>query len=284
MQTFSFQFREQRKNKHFGHMLDDLCDVYNHFLRLQKRYYRLYGKYVGRYRLQPHLTKLLKRTKKYWSWIPRDTLDAVIIRLHLAWERFFNIPKEGMPKFKKKHRYRSAKFQTGYKLENGRVQYSAYKAALLSFKSWDAEAAQLKFERRWFSFHQHRDWKGNVRYIQVLRDRVGTYWLYVVTDNKPKEVLPTTGENVGIDFGLETYLTLSTGEKIHHPQPLKDTLKKLRTLTRSVSRKVKGSGNWWRAIRELARFYRHVSNQRKDWHWKLATDLCRRFDTLVRKP
>ena len=78
MQTFSFQFREQRKNKHFGHMLDDLCDVYNHFLRLQKRYYRLYGKYVGRYRLQPHLTKLLKRTKKYWSWIPRDTLDAVI--------------------------------------------------------------------------------------------------------------------------------------------------------------------------------------------------------------
>ena len=49
----------------------------------------------GRYRLQPHLTKLLKRTKKHWAWIPRDTLDAVIIRLHIAWERFFNIPGTG---------------------------------------------------------------------------------------------------------------------------------------------------------------------------------------------
>ena len=274
MRTYEYQFREPpSKQKQLGNMLDDLCDVHNHFLKLEKRYYRLYGKYAGRYRLQPHLTKLLKRTKKHWSWIPRDTLDAVIIRLHLAWERFFTFPKEGMPKFKKKHRYRSAKFQSAYKLENGRVR--------ISFKSWDAEAEELKFERRWFSFHHHRDWHGKVRYIQILRDRVGTYWLYIVTDNKTKEVLPTTGENVGIDFGLETYLTLSTGEKIQHPQPLKDALKKLRTLTRSVSRKVKGSGNWWRAIRELARFYRHVSNQRKDWHWKLATDLCRRFDVIV---
>ena len=274
MQTFKYQFREPpAKHKQFGNMLDDLCDVHNHFLRVEKRYYGMYGKYAGRYRLQPHLTKLLKRTKKHWSWIPRQTLDEVIIRLHLAWECFFTVPKQGMPKFKRKHRYRSAKFQTEYAIEEGRVR--------ISFKSWDAEAEQLKFERRWFSFHHHRDWHGNVRYIQILRDSVGTYWLYVVTDNTPKEVLPSTGENVGIDFGLETYLTLSTGEKIQHPQPLKDALKKLRALSKAVSRKVKGSGNWWRAIRELARFYRHVSNQRKDWHWKLATDLCRRFDVIV---
>ncbi|MCG9130160.1 transposase, partial [Candidatus Poribacteria bacterium] len=46
-------------------------------------------------------------------------------------------------------------------------------------------------------------------------------------------------------------------------------------------RKVKGSNNWWRAIRELARLYRHISNQRRDWHFKLATDLCRRFDVIA---
>ncbi|MXY27923.1 IS200/IS605 family element transposase accessory protein TnpB, partial [Candidatus Poribacteria bacterium] len=94
--------------------------------------------------------------------------------------------------------------------------------------------------------------------------------------------LPTTGENVGADFGMkDAYLTLSTGEKIHHPQPLKQSLNKLRSLNKSLSRKKKGTNGWWRCVGQLARLYRKVANQRKDWHWKLATALCKRFDTLV---
>ena len=257
-----------------GNMLDDLGDVHTHFLRLENRYYRRYGKYAGRFRLQPHLTKLLNRTKKHWAWIPRDTLDAVIIRLHISFERFFDIPGIGRPKYKKRGKYRSAKFQSGYLLEEGRVR--------LSFKAWDAPSQSFKFHKRWFSFHHPRDWKGNVRYIQILRDAVGTYWVYVVTDDTSKEVLPATGESVGADFGMkDAFLTLNTGEKIQSPHFLKQSLKELRKLHKSLSRKVKGSNNWWRCIRELARLYRHIVNQRKDWHFKLATDLCRRFDLIA---
>ena len=271
--TYKYQIREHPQNMRLGNMFDDLGDVHNHFLKLENRYYRIYGKYAGRYRLQPHLTKLLERTHKHWVWIPRDTLDEVIIRLHIAWERFFDFPHVGRPKFKKRDKYRSAKFKTGYKLESGKIR--------LSFKEWDASTEVFKFNKRWFSFHEHRDWKGNVRYIQILRDRVGTYWLYIVTDDTSKEVLPATGESVGADFGMDTYLTLNTGEKIQHPQFLKQSLTELRKLTKSLSRKVKGSGNWWRAVRQLARLYRHIANQRRDWHFKLATDLCRRFDTIA---
>ena len=272
--TYKYPIREHPKNKRLGNMLDDLCDVHNHFLKLENRYYRRYGKYAGRYRLQPHLTKLLKRTKKHWAWIPRDTLDAVIIRLHLAWERFFEIPGTGKPKYKRKGRYRSAKFQSGYKLEEGRFR--------LSFKSWDVSSHRLKFDKRWFAFHEHRKWKGNVQYLQILRDNVGTYWLYVVTDDTSKEVLPATGESVGADFGMkDAFLTLSNGEKIQSPQFLKQSLTQLRKLNKSLSRKVKGSSNWWRAVYELARLYRHITNQRRDWHWKLATDLCERFDVIA---
>ena len=166
--TYKYQIREHPQNMRLGNMLDDLSDVHNHFLKLENCYYRIYGKYAGRYRLQPHLTKLLERTHQHWAWIPRDTLDAVIIRLHLAWERFFDFPGVGRPKFKRKERYRSAKFQSGYLLEEGRVR--------LSFKEWDEVSQRFKFNKRWFSFHQHRDWKGTVRYIQILRDAVGTYW------------------------------------------------------------------------------------------------------------
>lgn len=253
-------------------MLDDLADVHNHFLKLEKRYYRIYGKYAGRYKLQPHLTKLLKRTKKHWAWIPRDTLDAAIIRIHEAYQRFF-AGQGCIPKPKRKHRYRSAKFQTGYKLEDGRVR--------LSFKSWDASTQSLKFNRPWFSFHQHRQWHGNVRYVQILRNSVGEYWFYIVTDDASTEPLSKTGESVGIDFGLKTFLTLSIGEKIEAPEFLKKSLKELRKLNKSISRKIKGSNNWYRAIRELARLYCKVTHQRLDWQWKVATDLCKRFDTIA---
>ena len=105
---------------------------------------------------------------------------------------------------------------------------------------------------------------------------------YIVTDDTSKEVLLATGESVGADFGMkDAFLTLNTGEKIQSPQPLKQSLIELRKLNKSLSRKVKGSGNWWRAVRALARLYCKVADQRRDWHWKLATDLCRRFDTIV---
>lgn len=272
MRTYKYKIRNHSKNKRLGNMLDDLADVHNHFLRLEKRYYRIYEKYAGRSRMQPHLTKLLKTTKKHWAWIPRDTLDAAIIRIDTAYQRFF-AGQGGLPKPKRKHRYRSAKFQTGYKLENRRVR--------ISFKSWDESTQSLKFNRIWFSFHQHRDWHGNVRYIQILRDSAGEYWLYIVTNDTSTEPMQQTGESVGIDFGLKTFLTLSTGEKIESPQFLKHSLKLLRTLNKSVSRKIRGSNNWYRAIRQLARHYIKVANQRLDWQWKVTTDLCRRFDTIV---
>ena len=270
--TYKYQIREHPQNMRLGNMLDDLGDVHNHFLKLEQRYYRIYGKYAGRYHLQPHLTKLLQRTKQHWAWIPRDTLDAVIIRIDTTYQRFF-AGLGGLPKFKRKDRYRSAKFQSAYLLEEGRVR--------LSFKVWDEPTQTLKFNKRWFSFHQHRDWEGKVCYIQILRDRVGTYWLYVVTDTSITEPYSATSESVGIDFGMETYLTFSTGEKKQSPEFLKHALKELRTLNKAISRKVKGSHNWWRCVRELARLYRHITNQRKDWHYKVATDLCKRFDTIV---
>ena len=31
----------------------------------------------------------------------------------------------------------------------------------------------------------------------------------------------------------------------------------------------------------LARLYRRIADQRKNFHWKLATDLCDRFDIIA---
>ena len=75
------------------------------------------------------------------------------------------------------------------------------------------------------------------------------YWVCITTDYTDFRPLPTTGKSVGADFGMkDAYLTLSTGEKIQHPQPLKHSLKKLRSLNKALSRKVKGSNGWWKCV------------------------------------
>ena len=100
-----------------------------------------------------------------------------------------------------------------------------------------------------------------------------------LTEVKP---LPQTSQTVGADFGMkDAYLTLSTGEKIQHPHPLEQSLNKLRSLNKAFSRKQKGSNGWWRWVRQIARLYRKISNQRKDFQWQLSSKLCKNFDTIA---
>lgn len=85
--------------------------------------------------------------------------------------------------------------------------------------------------------------------------------------------MPKTGKSAGFDFGLKTFLTCSDSSKIDSPQFLKQSLNKLKTLNKNLSRKVFKSNGWYRAKRAISR-------QRRDWHFKLATQLCREFDIL----
>ena len=52
-----------------------------------------------------------------------------------------------------------------------------------------------------------------------------------------------TGKSAGFDYGNKTFLTSDTGRQIESPEFLKRSLKQLRSLNKSLSRKIKGSGN-----------------------------------------
>ena len=56
-----------------------------------------------------------------------------------------------------------------------------------------------------------------------------------------------------------------------------DTLAKAQ---QAHTRKVKGSNNRERERKNVARLHKKTANQRADHHWKLAIDLCRKFDIL----
>ena len=108
----------------------------------------------------------------------------------------------------------------------------------------------------------------------MKRDSVNDLWLcFAVEDEAANQVLPRLGNAVGLDFGLKTYLTGSDETTIESPEFFKQNLKAVKRLHRILSRKQKGSANYRRAQRDLARLYRCIANQRMAWQWERAWKL-----------
>lgn len=94
---------------------------------------------------------------------------------------------------------------------------------------------------------------------------------------------PPKAENqgaVGVDLGVFVLATLSTGETVVGPKPHKALQNRLRRLSRSLSRKVKGSANRKKAKERLARLRARIGEIRRNALHKLTTDLTRRFHTI----
>jgi len=82
------------------------------------------------------------------------------------------------------------------------------------------------------------------------------------------------GDALGIDLGLEKFLTTSDKEFIARPRFLTSLYRKLELLQRKYARTKKGSKNREKARIKVARFHNHIASVRKDWQFKLANHLC----------
>jgi putative transposase len=83
---------------------------------------------------------------------------------------------------------------------------------------------------------------------------------------------------VGVDLGISSFATLSTGEPpVAGPKAHTALLMRLRRLSRSLSKKQKGSANRMRAKNKLARIHAKIANIRLDAIHKLTDDLTHRF-------
>ena len=106
--------------------------------------------------------------------------------------------------------------------------------------------------------------------------RVADAWFLVVQVAVDELQKPRIADGVvGVDLGITTLATLSTGEKVTGPRALKSNLKRLKRISRWHSRKQKGSSNRKKSAMVLARLHRRVADIRNDGLHKLTTRLCR---------
>lgn len=112
--------------------------------------------------------------------------------------------------------------------------------------------------------------------------RTAGRWFIAIPVEVGEHHKPRSGNGLaGVDLGIKVAATLSTGEQLQGPKPLKTQLKKLARANRELSRRVKGSSNRRKTKLRLAKIHARIANIRKDWLHKLTTRLCRENQTVA---
>lgn len=125
----------------------------------------------------------------------------------------------------------------------------------------------------------HRPLKGTIKTVTLKRE-AGRWYVCFSVECEPSP-LPESHETVGIDVGLESFATLSTGETIANPHYFRTAQSRLRRTQRRVARRRKGSHGRRKAVQALQRAHVHVRNQRRDFHHKAARMLVNRYGLIA---
>jgi putative transposase len=97
----------------------------------------------------------------------------------------------------------------------------------------------------------------------------------------PTQPRPPTGQQAGIDLGLEAFATRANGERLHSPGCLRTADRFLAKCQRRVARRKKGRHRRrTKAVALLAKAYQTVGRQRRDFHHQTALALVRQYDAI----
>jgi putative transposase len=218
--------------------------------------------------------------------IHRDAHSQPFANLAKAWNLYFSARREHRPAhppvFKKKGRCRDS-----FYVANDRLRLEGMTVVL-------PRAGHV-------AMRETLRWPGRIMGASV--NRVADHWFLAVQVEVPEQLARRhrTGDGIaGVDLGISAAATLSSGEKVSAPRPLKATLRRLRIRGRRQSRKLEAakrsagitgrmpkgtrlpaSKNRTKGARALARLHARIARVRADFLHKLTTRLCRENQTVV---
>jgi putative transposase len=189
-------------------------------------------------------------------------LQQVLKQLDKAWVDFFKIPGRGFPKFKNKNRFRSFVFP-----QLGKDCLGCSKVKLPSIG-----IVKIRQSRQYPTGFTPKQFR-------VVK-RASGYYLMITFSNNESVPNPIPGKtSTGLDAGIESFLATPT-ELIKSPKFLLEKARKLKLLQRRFLKKTKGSKNWLRLQNKVAKTHEQVANTRRDWHFKLAHQICSVADNI----
>ncbi|MFB7382239.1 RNA-guided endonuclease InsQ/TnpB family protein [Kitasatospora purpeofusca] len=117
--------------------------------------------------------------------------------------------------------------------------------------------------------------------VTVSQDSAGRWFVSVLCEDRP--AMPgAVNDAVGVDVGVTSLVTLSTGERITNPRHERKDRERLARAQRDLSRKAEGDGsNRAKARLRVGRVYARIADRRRDFLHKLTTRLVRENQTIV---
>ena len=204
--------------------------------------------------------KSLTQAKKQYpelKTVNAQVLQQVLRKLETA---FIDMKRKGMgfPRFKNRYRMRSYVYP---QLGEGQI----------------LRGNQIKLPQiGWVEYMKSREIPDGfvVKQVRVVRQASGYFLLFTLEGHVDVPNPVASGNPRGIDLGLDKFAATSDGELIERPRFLQTLHRKLKLLQRRLKKKQKGSNNRHKLNRKIARLHQHISDTRKDWHFKLAHKLC----------
>jgi putative transposase len=217
--------------------------------------------------LQKQFITKAKETTFWLKEVASTPLQQSLNDLDKAYQNFFESlsgqrkgPKLKAPKFKSRKSRQSARFMSN------NFQVGQHKIKLTKVG---------KVKVAW-----SRSLPSKPSSATVIKDASGRYFVSFVVETNAESLEPN-GQFIGIDLGITTFATLSNGEKIEAPKPLKKNLKKLKRFQRSLSRCQKGSKRREKARLKVAKVHAQIKDIREDFLHKLSTRLIRENQTII---
>jgi len=233
--------------------------AYNWALAEWKRQYQA-GEKPSEGALRRQLNSMKRQQFPWMLLVPKSVPQQAIKNCGTAFQRFFK--KQGRyPKFKKKGVRDSARLDNGpgtFAFDGKRVR--------LPVMGWVKLREELRFSGKALS---------------TTVSRVADRWFVSIPiEVEIPESVRESQAAVGIDLGVSTTATLSSGEKLLSPKALHIHLEKLQRLSRQHSRKKKGSNNRRKSAMRLARLHARIGHVRQNWLHQTTTRLVREFSVI----
>lgn len=263
--TKSFKFRifpSKAINAKLENTLFLCRDLYNAALSERKQAYQINQVSLNYYD-QSNQLKEIKQTNPEYTDVHSQVCQDVLKRLDKSFQGFFRRvkagQKAGFPRFKGKNFFDSFCYtQSGFSLSGNRLTLS--------------KIGKVKIKLS-------REIIGKVKTCTIKREI--DKWFVVFTVETKIEPLPKTGKAVGLDVGIENFVTLSDGTQIDNWKYYEQSQKKLRVAQRTVARRKKGGNRRRKAVLQLKKIHLKIKNQRADFQHKLSTLLVKEFDLIA---
>ena len=216
--------------------------VYNLMLAEKKKHYDKTGK-------MPRVTPA--QYKAEYPYLKEvDSLALANEQLHLetAYRNFFRDSSVGPPQFKSRKTDRRS-YTTN--LVNGNIRIEGKHLIL-------PRLGQIKLKQ-----HRNIPEEYHLKSCTVSQRPSGSYYVSLLYEYEAVAVTREVSRILGLDFSMTELYVTSEGEHGEYPHYYRSSQEKLRRMQRSRSRMERGSQNYKKQRRKIARLHEHIASQRK---------------------